>query len=107
MRPQFQQLDGDLAEQIITEAKIVLAEIGVDVGDEETRTFHALLLDKLDAQTKAMQSQGEDIRSEIQQVSKETKETIEGLRADFESRLEQLRNSWYDIDEATSWANEG
>ena len=41
MRPQFQQLDGDLAEQIITEAKIVLAEIGVDVGDEETRTFLA------------------------------------------------------------------
>lgn len=54
-----------------------------------------------------MQSQGEEIRSEIQQVSKETKETIEGLRADFASRFEQLRNSWYDTDEATFWANEG
>ena len=37
-------------------------------ADEQTRTFHALLLDKLDAQTKAMQSHDEDIRSEIQQV---------------------------------------
>ena len=41
MRPQFQQLDGDLADQIITEAKIVLAEVGVDIGDDETRSFLA------------------------------------------------------------------
>ena len=41
MRPQFQQLDGDLADRIITEAKIVLAEVGVDIGDVETRSFLA------------------------------------------------------------------
>jgi trimethylamine--corrinoid protein Co-methyltransferase len=41
MRPQFQQLDGDLVERIITEAKIVLAEVGVDIGDDETRRFLA------------------------------------------------------------------
>ena len=41
MRPQFQQLDGDLAEQIIAEAKVVLAEVGVDIGDDETRSFLA------------------------------------------------------------------
>ena len=32
MRPIFRQLDQDLAEQIIAEAKIVLADIGVDKG---------------------------------------------------------------------------
>jgi trimethylamine--corrinoid protein Co-methyltransferase len=37
MNPIFQQLDGDLAEQIISEAKIVLAEVGVDIADEETK----------------------------------------------------------------------
>ncbi len=41
MRPNFQLLDGDLADRIITEAKIVLAEVGVDVGDEETRALLA------------------------------------------------------------------
>jgi len=41
MRPQFQQLDGDLADRIITEAKTVLAEVGVDIGDDETRSFLA------------------------------------------------------------------
>jgi trimethylamine--corrinoid protein Co-methyltransferase len=41
MRPQFQQLDGDLADRIITEAKTVLAEVGVDIGDDETKSFLA------------------------------------------------------------------
>jgi trimethylamine--corrinoid protein Co-methyltransferase len=35
MRPTFQLLDDDLAERIITEAKIVLAEIGVEVADRD------------------------------------------------------------------------
>jgi trimethylamine--corrinoid protein Co-methyltransferase len=37
MRPRFQLLDEDLAERIITEAKIVLAELGVEVNDGEAR----------------------------------------------------------------------
>jgi trimethylamine--corrinoid protein Co-methyltransferase len=41
MRPRFQQLDQDLAEQIVTEAKIVLAEVGVDIADDETKKLLA------------------------------------------------------------------
>jgi len=41
MRPKFQQLDQDLADQIITEAKIVLAEVGVDIADDETKKLLA------------------------------------------------------------------
>ena len=41
MQPRFQQLDDDLAERIITEAKIVLAEVGVDINDEQTRSLLA------------------------------------------------------------------
>ncbi len=41
MRPIFQLVDGDLADRIISEAKIVLTEIGVDIGDEETRALLA------------------------------------------------------------------
>ncbi len=39
MRPRFELLDDDLAERIITEAKIILAEVGVEINDE-----HALSL---------------------------------------------------------------
>jgi len=41
MRPKFQQLDEDLAKQIITEAKTVLTEVGVDIADDETRSLLA------------------------------------------------------------------
>jgi len=41
MQPRFQQLDDDLADRIITEAKIVLAEVGVDINDEQTRSLLA------------------------------------------------------------------
>ena len=41
MQPRFQQLDDDLAERIITEAKTVLAEVGVDINDEQTRSLLA------------------------------------------------------------------
>ncbi|MCU0233085.1 MAG: trimethylamine methyltransferase family protein [Thermoanaerobaculales bacterium] len=41
MRPRFQLLDEDLAERIITEAKIVLAELGVEVNDGEARELLA------------------------------------------------------------------
>jgi len=37
MQPKFQQLDAALADRIITEAKIVLAEVGVDIVDNLTR----------------------------------------------------------------------
>jgi trimethylamine--corrinoid protein Co-methyltransferase len=55
MRPKFQQLDQNLADQIITEAKIVLAEVGVDIGDDETRTFladHGAGVDKRDGRVR-------------------------------------------------------
>jgi len=39
VQPRFQLLDDDLAERIITEAKIVLAEVGVDIADEQTRSL--------------------------------------------------------------------
>ena len=41
MRPKFQQLDQERAERIIAEAKIVLAEVGVDIADDETRMLLA------------------------------------------------------------------
>ena len=41
MKPKFQLLDDDLAERIITEAKIVLAEVGVEINDEQTRDLLA------------------------------------------------------------------
>jgi trimethylamine--corrinoid protein Co-methyltransferase len=41
MRPKFQLLDDDLAERIISEAKIVLAEIGMDIAVEETKQLLA------------------------------------------------------------------
>ena len=41
MQPRFQQLDDDLAERIITEAKTVLAEVGADINDEQTRSLLA------------------------------------------------------------------
>ena len=41
MRPKFQLLDDDLAERIINEAKIVLAEIGMDIAVEETKQILA------------------------------------------------------------------
>jgi trimethylamine:corrinoid methyltransferase-like protein len=41
MRPRFQLLDDDLAERIITEAKTVLAEVGVEINDEQTRDLLA------------------------------------------------------------------
>jgi trimethylamine--corrinoid protein Co-methyltransferase len=41
MRPKFQQLDQDLADQIVTEAKIVLAEVGVDIADDEAKKLLA------------------------------------------------------------------
>jgi len=41
MRPRFQLLDEDLAERIITEAKIVLAELGVEVNDGAVRELLA------------------------------------------------------------------
>ena len=34
-------LDGDLANRIITESKIVLAEVGVEINDEQTRDLLA------------------------------------------------------------------
>ena len=37
MRPLFQQLDQELVKKIIAEAKIVLAEVGVDIADDETK----------------------------------------------------------------------
>ena len=39
MRPQFQFVDNDLADRIIAEAKIVLTEVGIDIGDEETQAL--------------------------------------------------------------------
>jgi trimethylamine--corrinoid protein Co-methyltransferase len=41
MRPRIQLLDDDLADRIITEAEIVLAEVGVEVVDEQTRAVLA------------------------------------------------------------------
>ena len=41
MHPRFQLLDDDLADRIITEAGIVLAEIGVDIVDDRTRALLA------------------------------------------------------------------
>jgi len=41
MRPRFELLDDDLAERIITEAKTVLAEVGVEINDEQTRDLLA------------------------------------------------------------------
>jgi len=41
MQPKFQLLDDDLADRIITEAGIVLAEVGVEIVDEETRALLA------------------------------------------------------------------
>ena len=41
MQPRFQLLDDDLADRIITEAKIVLAEVGVDVVDDQTKALLA------------------------------------------------------------------
>jgi len=41
VQPRFQQLDDDLAERIITEAKTVLAEVGADINDEQTRSLLA------------------------------------------------------------------
>ncbi len=39
MHPRFQLLDDDLADRIITEARIVLAEIGVEIVDDRTRAL--------------------------------------------------------------------
>lgn len=41
MQPKFQLLDDDLADRIITEARIVLAEVGVEVVDNETKALLA------------------------------------------------------------------
>ena len=41
MQPRFQLLDGDLADQIISEAKIVLAEVGIEIVDSLTRDLLA------------------------------------------------------------------
>jgi hypothetical protein len=38
MRPRFELLDDDLAERIITEAEIVLAEVGVEINDAADAT---------------------------------------------------------------------
>jgi trimethylamine:corrinoid methyltransferase-like protein len=39
VQPRFQLLDDDLAERIIAEAKIVLAEVGVDINYEQMRSL--------------------------------------------------------------------
>jgi len=41
MQPRFQLLDDDLADRIITEAGIILAEVGVEIVDEQTKTLLA------------------------------------------------------------------
>ncbi len=39
MQPRFQLLDDDLADRIITEAGIVLAEVGVEIVDDQTKAL--------------------------------------------------------------------
>jgi trimethylamine--corrinoid protein Co-methyltransferase len=41
MRPTFKLLDEDLADRIVSEAKTVIAEVGIDIADQETRKLLA------------------------------------------------------------------
>ena len=55
MRPRFQLLDDILAERIIAEARTVLAEIGMEIQDEETRGLlaeHGAVVDRADGRVK-------------------------------------------------------
>ncbi len=59
MQPGFQLLDNDLAERIITEAKTVLAEVGVDINDEQTRNLladHGAGVDRADGRVRIGES---------------------------------------------------
>lgn len=55
MRPKFHLLDDILAERIIAEARILLAEVGMEVQDEETRALfaeHGAVVDGADGRVK-------------------------------------------------------
>ena len=55
MRPKFHLLDDILAERIIAEARTVLAEVGMEIQDEETRALfaeHGAVVDGADGRVK-------------------------------------------------------
>jgi trimethylamine--corrinoid protein Co-methyltransferase len=96
VQPRFQLLDDDLAERIITEAMTILAEVGVDINDEQTRsllTGHGAGVDGADGRVRIGESMVEAALDSaprsfsLYDVLGEETHVFEGQRTHLRARL--------------------